>query len=889
VASIDVSGAVDDRGVVQADVRYSDPDKLFTVFMPAGTVALDKDKRPLRRIDVRVLDDHPILPDDVAMVGVPLEFDPSGATFNPPIRISLGFDPSLLPDGFGADDLDVAFFDTSGNQWVDLHGTVEAATTTVTGSVSHFTSFAILTRSDQGVNWLVLFGILAAELGLGLAGYLYVVKRGLPTRLRAWLAPLLLLPLLIVSVGHGLHPRSVHAQTGGTSVTLRPSAPTVAPGANFDIDVLINSDTATRGAQFGVTFDPHLVRFSSADAGEFYSDWADAHDGQATIAVPFRAAVNAAQTSVGAVAILAGDAGGPSGSGRLLRMSFAALPGASGPVYFGFDNLKISSAQARSLPVITATGAGVGVGLSTAPAAPTPFTVVAEAAAPATDDAAPPAPASAQSQASPLAVLTNVPGWVLVLVLSVAAGALTYALLYGGAALITWLKRAGRGALAIGLAVALTNALPVSRAEAAGTSVTISPQRKTVNPGEQFQVDVQINTDGKTRGLQMALGYDPSVVELTRVQAGSFYQSWATGHGAQVSIAVPFRPNATTGKTTVGALAILGGPGTDGPTGSGQALSLQFTAKSGIAGWSPIVFLQGSVSGLIEGRAQNVPGVMAAPGVVVVGPPNDSVAVPRPGPLADAATAPQQFVPTPVGVAPQQGQAPPPTPTLIPAPAVVTPPPIDRAAAAQAAPPAPPTAVPVPTQAPVPAAAQPPPSAPPPVPVAQQNQPAQAPPPPIADAPANGPPQSANAPAAAGAQASGATSQGGVAAPEQVVPLMAALATQQAGGPTVAVPTTAATRAPGAPLAAAATTPATASTPQAATPAPVAAAPQPAPARAVAVTAVARPVAATAAPRPRGGAGVFIPYELLAGIGGGIVTAGLLLYALRRHERSARP
>ena len=97
---------------------------------------------------------------------------------DPPIRVSLAYDPSQVPDGFDESDLDLAYFDIGQSKWVSLNATVEPATSTVSTSVAHFTTFAVVTKGPPEVNWWLMAGILALEMGLALGAYLYIVRDG---------------------------------------------------------------------------------------------------------------------------------------------------------------------------------------------------------------------------------------------------------------------------------------------------------------------------------------------------------------------------------------------------------------------------------------------------------------------------------------------------------------------------------------------------------------------------------------------------------------------------------------------------------------------------------------------------------------------------------------
>jgi hypothetical protein len=177
VATVDLSKQVDDNGVSTGLIEYKDPTDLFSFVIPAGTRMLAGDRTPLKAISVYLMLDRPIVPDDQTLISTPLEFGPNGASFDPPIVVSAAYNHNDLPQGFRDDDLALAVLDTTTGTWTTLQGTVDPANGRVTGQASHFSSFAVLTRPPASVNWPLTLGILMIELGLGVAGFVYLRRR----------------------------------------------------------------------------------------------------------------------------------------------------------------------------------------------------------------------------------------------------------------------------------------------------------------------------------------------------------------------------------------------------------------------------------------------------------------------------------------------------------------------------------------------------------------------------------------------------------------------------------------------------------------------------------------------------------------------------------------
>ena len=131
-------------GGVYKSVEATSPDGTLTMNIPKNTVIKDKNGRGLHTLNVAVNDNPPPTPEDKNIIGLTYDFEPAGATFNPPITLSFKYDPKTLPEGIAEEGLVLAFFDKEAGEWIELECTVDTENHTITALVSHFTDFAIL-------------------------------------------------------------------------------------------------------------------------------------------------------------------------------------------------------------------------------------------------------------------------------------------------------------------------------------------------------------------------------------------------------------------------------------------------------------------------------------------------------------------------------------------------------------------------------------------------------------------------------------------------------------------------------------------------------------------------------------------------------------------------
>ena len=111
--------------------------------IPAGTTAKTAAGTPLEKIGLQSVVDPPATP-GAHIIGFAYDFTPNGATFSPPITLTLEYDPDSLPEGVAEEDLVVAYYDIETGTWIELAGVVDPVSNTITVQVSHFTMFAVL-------------------------------------------------------------------------------------------------------------------------------------------------------------------------------------------------------------------------------------------------------------------------------------------------------------------------------------------------------------------------------------------------------------------------------------------------------------------------------------------------------------------------------------------------------------------------------------------------------------------------------------------------------------------------------------------------------------------------------------------------------------------------
>lgn len=172
----DISGAATTSGLFIRDVTASSQDNQCSIDIPTGTIGLTEDLEPLTEISIAPAETPPEPPTDNSIIGIPYDFGPDGATFDPPVPVSLTYDPEQIPTGIDINDLKIAMYVTNPatgeKEWTVLSNIrIDPVTHTITGDTSHFTVFAIIVSYTPPVpapaeplqtNWGIVIGVAIA-------------------------------------------------------------------------------------------------------------------------------------------------------------------------------------------------------------------------------------------------------------------------------------------------------------------------------------------------------------------------------------------------------------------------------------------------------------------------------------------------------------------------------------------------------------------------------------------------------------------------------------------------------------------------------------------------------------------------------------------------------
>jgi general secretion pathway protein D len=109
--------------------------------------------------------------------------------------------------------------------------------------------------------------------------------------------------------------------------------------------------------------------------------------------------------------------------------------------------------------------------------------------------------------------------------------------------------------------------------------VAFEPAQATINTGEQFVVEINVSNVQDLFAVPLAVGYDPSVLELAEVQQGEFL----SGEGQTPALVHRVDP-----QTGTAIISLSRAPGSSGASGSGTLARLVFSALA--AGRSPLSF-----------------------------------------------------------------------------------------------------------------------------------------------------------------------------------------------------------------------------------------------------------------------------------------------------------
>jgi len=147
---------ITEKGRFTEDITAKSEDRKVELYIPKDTIGKNRVGSLLTSISILPYPiiyswgesvDPPTPPEQTNVIGLVYEVGPYGATFNPPIYLTIKYDASLMPQGVAEMDLVMTTFDKKTGEWVELESAANPDTDTVTAKVSHFSPFTILAHT----------------------------------------------------------------------------------------------------------------------------------------------------------------------------------------------------------------------------------------------------------------------------------------------------------------------------------------------------------------------------------------------------------------------------------------------------------------------------------------------------------------------------------------------------------------------------------------------------------------------------------------------------------------------------------------------------------------------------------------------------------------------
>lgn len=134
------------------------------------------------------------------------------------------------------------------------------------------------------------------------------------------------------------------------SMTVSPES--VKAGDTFELKILLDTDTPSRGAEVGLTFDPKLVEIIELVEGSYYKDFA-ATSGASTLMMPPAPVIDNAKGTVAGsgITVMGGSPTGAQGQkGNGIFLVYKIKAKANGSAKFGLLGIKLWDAKAIGAP-----------------------------------------------------------------------------------------------------------------------------------------------------------------------------------------------------------------------------------------------------------------------------------------------------------------------------------------------------------------------------------------------------------------------------------------------------------------------------------------------------------------------------------------------------------
>ena len=159
--------SITEAGRITEDITAKSGDRNVQLFIPKGTISKNRAGSFLTGIRIKEALDGPTIPVNSKTIGLIYDIQPSGATFNPPVTLTLKYDTSKIPGGVSEKNLIVATWDTSGDKWVELESAVQTKSAIVSANISHLSLYTIMAHTQPASFTASHLSITPAEVNSG--------------------------------------------------------------------------------------------------------------------------------------------------------------------------------------------------------------------------------------------------------------------------------------------------------------------------------------------------------------------------------------------------------------------------------------------------------------------------------------------------------------------------------------------------------------------------------------------------------------------------------------------------------------------------------------------------------------------------------------------------
>ena len=139
---------VDSQGKLESSTLAASADSEISLSIDSGTTILDSDKKPLQTIKAVTDPNPPPIPEGTDYISPVYDFRPQGASFNPPLKLTLSYDPAQIPQGLKENDVYIACYEDG--RWETIrYKQVDTKRHTVNTQIEHFSKYAVLILNEQ--------------------------------------------------------------------------------------------------------------------------------------------------------------------------------------------------------------------------------------------------------------------------------------------------------------------------------------------------------------------------------------------------------------------------------------------------------------------------------------------------------------------------------------------------------------------------------------------------------------------------------------------------------------------------------------------------------------------------------------------------------------------